>query len=185
MNPSEQSSPRQSGRCMEDTRVDLLATIKEWMQHSPMTDGTPTGHSDNIFWLTGLPGSGKSSVAGSVATMAVDLRLPLSSFFCKRGVPSLSSAARIFPTLSYALCDHDKAYREAILNLLRSRECDKLKEEDIGLQFELLFTKPFESRLNIGKATPHVVVVDALDECSDKNSKRAIAKHLALLGRIA
>ena len=50
--------------CDPETRVEVLATIREWVNDLK--------GSQNFFWLTGEPGSGKSAITASFAQECKD-----------------------------------------------------------------------------------------------------------------
>jgi Mrp family chromosome partitioning ATPase len=63
--------------CLKDTRVDVLAHIEGWM-------ADPSGKP--VYWLTGVAGTGKTTIAQSVAMMAdaKERRCLFGSFFFSR-----------------------------------------------------------------------------------------------------
>lgn len=174
--PPKQTRPQ---CCMDHTRMKVLSQIERCIGGPPQEQAR-TPLSGNLLWLTGFPGAGKSSVAASVVRMASSSNMRYSYFFCKRGDPMLSSAAKILPTLAHGLCSQDGEYRQAILRLLRGPDCKKLEEQDIDIQFDLLFRKPAS-----GIQETHVIVIDALDECYDRDMRRVIAKQLVLLAQLS
>ncbi|KAF8533478.1 hypothetical protein BDD12DRAFT_946368 [Trichophaea hybrida] len=61
--------------CLRDTRVDLVEQIKTWSKDS---------HGPYIFWLNGIAGTGKSTIARTVANAwHKENRLGASFFFSK------------------------------------------------------------------------------------------------------
>jgi hypothetical protein len=50
-------------RCIPNTRIELLRYIREWVKDR---NGTP------IFWLSGMAGTGKSTIARTVAQSFAD-----------------------------------------------------------------------------------------------------------------
>ena len=93
--------------CLEDTRVEPLGRIDEWLKSSR-----------TLFWLHGLAGSGKSSIAGSVRDKFEEAKVLAGSFFCKRDSPEQRDIGRIIPNLSYGLSLKCKAYKDAVLKTL-------------------------------------------------------------------
>lgn len=184
LTPSKQTRPPP---CMTETRVDILANAQALIESIPNNETTQIHPYTNLCWLTGIPGSGKSSIASSLVDMASNLDMDLSYFFCKRDDPLLSSAARIFPTLSHVFCEQDESYRRSVLALMRSMDRKVLEKEDLDTQFELLFKKPLESRRTPHQEamSPAVFIIDALDECSDKDARCNIARKLVSLSNAA
>jgi len=80
--------------CLEDTRVDLLQDITNW-SNAP---GDAC-----ICWLNGMAGTGKSTIARTVARIWHENNQLGASFFFSRGQRDLSHASKFFPTLAYQI----------------------------------------------------------------------------------
>jgi hypothetical protein len=81
-------------RCLEGTRVDLLREIKQWAAEE-------SGHP--VFWLCGIAGIGKTTVAQSFAECIYEDGRLGASFFCSRDIPERSNINLIFPSLAFHL----------------------------------------------------------------------------------
>ena len=80
--------------CLKGTREGVLDKIERWAEDF---DQSP------IFWLHGLAGTGKSTIAQTVAEkLFADGRLG-ASFFCSSGSDDRSNLRLIFPTLAFQL----------------------------------------------------------------------------------
>ena len=78
--------------CLKGTRKDVLGEVERWLS------GEQEQH---VFWLNGLAGTGKSTIAQTVAEEAfADGKLG-ASFFCSRGFAERSNLQAIFPTLAF------------------------------------------------------------------------------------
>lgn len=159
--------------CLDGTRTELLEKIMEWIQ-GVKTDETPEAASavlSRIFWLYGLAGSGKSTIANTIASMIQQQGFLLVCFFCKRDDPNRSSVDKILPTLAYQLAQLHPTYRETLVDLLNSTSVSELLQGALSKQAELFF----KSALTHADAPvmPHVVIIDALDECEASPSQRA------------
>ena len=84
------SREEHNARCLVDTRVDL----QYWAEDK---DGKC------IFWLSGMAGTGKSTISHTVAQSLSEKGCLRASFFFKRGEGDCSSASRFFTTISYQL----------------------------------------------------------------------------------
>ena len=62
-------------RCLEDTRVDLLQRIDEWRLNS---------NQQGIFWLNGMAGTGKSTIACTAASAFAKQRCLGQAFTSRR-----------------------------------------------------------------------------------------------------
>ncbi|KNZ78580.1 hypothetical protein J132_11220, partial [Termitomyces sp. J132] len=144
--------------CIEGTRIRILKQLYEWAE-----DCSPT--SPQVFWLTGPAGSGKSTIACSVAKQFDDsnkgLNILQASFFCSRQFEDTRSRANIIPTLVYQLAHHSKSFLRSLFDVNKLDSVNKL-----GKQMNDLLVDPWqlststESRI----LPPYLVVIDALDE---------------------
>jgi hypothetical protein len=64
-----------------------------------------------IYWLNGLAGTGKSTIAESVAQLAAKDGLLGASFFCLRDEVERSDTSLIFPSLALQLSDTKPLFR--------------------------------------------------------------------------
>ena len=127
-----------------------------------------------VFWLNGLAGTGKSTIAKTIAERTfADGRLG-ASFFCSRDFEDRSDLRFIFPTLAFQLAHKYPQVRSFIVPLLRSNP--DVFYESLHSQMEQLIVRPLES----GDLST-VIVIDALDECKDEEPASAI---LSVLGRL-
>ena len=129
----------------------------------------------NVFWLNGLAGTGKSTIAQSFSNMAADGGFLGASFFCSRDYFDRRELKNIFPTLAYQLACHYPHFRGHIVRIIK--EDPTLAYASLISQLEDLLVKPLST-----KNVSCVIVIDALDECIDDQPASAI---LSVLGRFA
>ena len=142
----------------------MLSEIEHWTENF---DTSP------IFWLNGLAGTGKSTIAQTVAErLFADGRLG-ASFFCSRGSEDRSDLQFIFPTLAFQLAYKYPGFRSSLIHLLQSNP--DVVHESLQEQMRKFLVGPLRSA---GIST--VIVIDALDECEDENPESAI---LLVLGQ--
>ncbi|KAG8976292.1 hypothetical protein FRC05_004208 [Tulasnella sp. 425] len=149
--------------CFEGTRTNILRDINNWINNKDPK--TPP-----IFWLCGLAGIGKSTIAHTIAAEEDERhRLGASFFFCRdqaeRRDPSL-----VFPSIAYQLSLVDPELKKLLAEALE-------KDPDVGMavmrkQFRKLITEPLIA-WNKSERTI-VVVMDALDECSPESGAEEI-----------
>lgn len=155
--------------CLANTRVDLLKQVVEW-SNDP--------HGSCIYWLKGMAGTGKSTIARTVADMLDKRKCLGASFFFKRGEADRSSAGRFFPTLAYQMAARIPQLGKEIATSLESNRgvCDKILRE----QFDKLLMDPLKKTLVRRSAQKTwVIVLDALDECDSDRDIRTLIKLLA------
>ena len=126
-----------------------------------------------MFWLNGVAGSGKSTIAQSISeTLAGDGFLG-ASFFCSRDYLDRRELKNIFPTLAHQLACHLPHFRHRVINTIKKNPT--IAHSSLINQLEDLLVKPFS-----GGDVMCVIVIDALDECIDDQPASAI---LSVLGQ--
>ncbi|KAF8751867.1 WD domain, G-beta repeat [Rhizoctonia solani] len=93
------------------------------------------------------------------------------SFFCTRISDECRDVGRIIPTIAHQLALYSPSFRSALLRVLRQEL--NIKSQSIDSQCERLIKEPL-SQVNNGMTKGLVVVIDALDECSNANGVRTI-----------
>lgn len=154
-----------NARCYPETRVDLLRQITSWAID-------PNGKS--IFWLSGIAGTGKSTISRTVAQRFHDRGLLGASFFFKRGEAERGHAGRLFTTLAAQLAAKVPRVAQQIQTALDNdpNVCSKALPE----QFKQLILNALTYAH--GPQTL-VIVIDALDECDKDADIRAIIHLLS------
>ena len=148
-------------KCLNGTREELTMKIKQWI------DGDP-GHP--ICWLYGPPGSGKSAVAQTVGECCDSNNQLAASFFFLQGVENRSTSAHLVLTLAYDLSISIPATRPLIQQALKTDRTIPVRS--LRYQFKKLMLDPILAVHKRAALTPEatVIIIDALDECSDKES---------------
>lgn len=157
--------------CHSSTRVDLLREIQDWIRNP---------HGRNIFWLSGMAGTGKSTIATTVAQWLVSQRGSSSvdlgaSFFFKRGEGDRGSAKWFIPTIVKQLILGVPGLDIVVSDVLASYPdiCNKALAE----QFRTLLLEPLQKVVHSSELKRIVVVVvDALDECENENDIRILLR---------
>ncbi|EMD36503.1 hypothetical protein CERSUDRAFT_95801 [Gelatoporia subvermispora B] len=150
--------------CMENTRVDLLEDIGVWSRDPDVA---------RIFWLSGMAGTGKSAIARSVCRKLRETGVLGASFFCSRG--TRDDVSCIIPTLAESLARQNVAYMLALLDILR--DDPDIGHHTVQTQVEKLLQKPLRDAF--GDSPPILVlVIDAMDECSDAKATRSMLSAL-------
>lgn len=169
--------------CLEGTQRRILSDIQDWAEN-------PAGKV--IFWLHGMAGTGKTSVALTVAN-ALNQRKPFTkginapataflgaSFFFKQGDATRNSTKAFFPTLARSLADVFLDFKSLIASVIKENLAIGTKAPP--QQLEYLITRPLSS-LDDQTFLPIrlVVVVDALDECMKRTEAEELLSMLAAL----
>ncbi|KAI0808949.1 hypothetical protein BC629DRAFT_1260523, partial [Irpex lacteus] len=153
--------------CLEGTRIEILRSIKSWASDP---------NAKQIYWLNGHAGSGKSTIAQSIAQSLFEEDRLGASFFCSRESQQRGNYKLIFPTLAFQLAcsrsPRSTLYKEEMLRVLK--KSPDIASQALKDQLAELFVKPVkQSKIEA------VIVVDALDECRDDNSVSLVLSFLA------
>ena len=148
--------------CTPGTRVTILERIYQWAQ-----DSSPM--SPRIFWLTGDAGSGKATIACTVAGHFDNeteneneaQNILRANFFCSRQFEETKRQKYIIPTIVYQLARHSRSFAHALLGAEKFDSVDVLSK-----QMKDLLVGPWQqsARDRPPVLPPYLVVVDALDE---------------------
>ncbi|KAH7232413.1 hypothetical protein B0J15DRAFT_355321, partial [Fusarium solani] len=92
----DSSEVRDNPKCLKDTRISIRNKIAEWANE---------GTDENIFWLSGPAGTGKSTIARTLADFFAAENQLVAGYFFKRGEEGRNGTARFFPTIASQLVD--------------------------------------------------------------------------------
>ncbi|KAE8132446.1 hypothetical protein BDV38DRAFT_275126 [Aspergillus pseudotamarii] len=139
--------------CLPGTRTELLQKVQDWGRSSERC----------IFWLSGMAGTGKSTIARTVARSFKEDGILGASFFFKRGEGDRGSAAKFFPTIVKQLAVY---IPQMVPGIRKALEDDPaIPGRSIREQFNKLMLQPLLA-VDYGEAMDStVIVIDALDEC--------------------
>ncbi|KAF2175486.1 hypothetical protein K469DRAFT_610575, partial [Zopfia rhizophila CBS 207.26] len=163
-------SKQQEPTCLPDTRIDLLNEICNW------ADGQDE---QCIFWLNGLAGTGKSTIARSVARKYHEQERLGASFFFSRGGGDVSHAGRFVTSIAVQLANSVPTLQQHICATITERS--DIASQSLHDQWRQLVLRPLSKQDGNGCQSSYVLVVDALDWCDD--NIRIIVQLLAKLYR--
>ncbi|KAG8731447.1 hypothetical protein FRC11_004127 [Ceratobasidium sp. 423] len=156
------------GGCTPETRERILEELRNWSRD-------PT--SAMIYWMNGMAGTGKTTIAYSLCSWLEENMLLGASFFCSRISASCRDLSQVLPTIAYQLAHYSSAYRSALCSIIE--DDPDVGSRNVTRQFDKLLKEPLSK---IGDAIPGVVIViDALDECQDQNGVRLMLEVLLRL----
>ncbi|KAJ7070473.1 hypothetical protein C8F01DRAFT_1106563 [Mycena amicta] len=145
--------------CTSQTRLALMDTV----QHSP------------IFWLSGMAGSGKSTIAYTLCQHLHQKGRLGASFFCSRNDPWSWSRASIIPTIVRQLMEGRKSFVHALGDV----HLDDVISVSAHHVDELLVQPWLQYMVSQSKQPlPLVVVIDALDEIEGSDQGPQLIKQL-------
>ncbi|KAG8742193.1 hypothetical protein FRC10_001889 [Ceratobasidium sp. 414] len=143
--------------CTPNTRVDVLEQLRNWACD-------PT--SEKVYWLNGMAGTGKTTIAYSLCQHLQQNCQLGASFFCTRQLPECRNVNRIVPSISYQLSLFSLPFRHALSGVLERNK--DIHNQPLQDQFEQLVVVPLRQVAHTFVADV-TIVIDALDECEDKD----------------
>ncbi|KAJ6020943.1 hypothetical protein N7540_006447 [Penicillium herquei] len=138
--------------CLEETRVDVLSEISDWAE-SPDT---------KFFWLNGMAGTGKSTLARTVAESFQNKKQLGAAFFFKKDDAERGNAKRFISTIAKQLMGHSHQLASQISEVVNKDS--QIASKALSEQFRKLLFKPLQE-MTQDLTRVIVIVVDALDEC--------------------
>ena len=149
--------------CLKGTRADVLLQLERWLKDE---------QDHRVFWLNGLAGTGKSTIAQTFAEISfADGKLG-ASFFCSRDFEDRNNLQAIFPTLAFQLAYRYFPFREKLLRVLKAKP--GVGRETLCSQMERIIVGPLKAaRIRT------LIIIDALDECKDEEPASAILSVLS------
>lgn len=147
-------------QCIYGTRVDLLRQVEEWS----------VNHEKCIFWLNGMAGTGKSTIARTVARTFHDQGKLGASFFFSRGAGDLGHANSFVSTLAHQLADTSPLLKQYICQAAAKHP--NIAQQGLRAQWKELILLPL-ARLDTQCPTLSLVI-DALDECEHEEDVKLI-----------
>ncbi|KAJ5621301.1 NACHT and WD40 domain protein [Penicillium herquei] len=164
-------------KCLPGTRTDIINQIKQWAS-------SESSHAKCIFWLNGMAGTGKSTIARTMAESFSQAESLGASFFFGRGEGDRGNSRKLFPTIAMQLAINDANPTGSTPRAPRDRK-KTMKEQFEKLIFQPLQTLELDWALeSIISIQTRVIVLDALDECDGDDDIRLILQLLPQLERL-
>jgi hypothetical protein len=142
-----------SEMCLAGTREQLLLDLVAWFDNRDPS-------CERVFWLNGLAGTGKTTVARTIAARAREQGRLAAAFFFSRNIAATRAPSVILPTIAYQLAHYRQAFRSSVCTAIASDE--DVSTRVISAQAKILFD---QMKLVSVSNEPLLIVLDALDEC--------------------
>ncbi|EUC57185.1 vegetative incompatibility protein HET-E-1, putative, partial [Rhizoctonia solani AG-3 Rhs1AP] len=145
-------------QCTPGTRVNVLANVLDWAR----------GAGCGVYWLNGMAGTGKTTIAYSVCADLDSRRQLGANFFCSRLREECRNVNVIIPSIAYQLARFSRPYQSALSTVLE-------KDPDVHgrlphLQFDALIAKPM---LEVQHTLPEGMTV-VMTHSTNASKKRAL-----------
>ncbi|KAJ7017785.1 hypothetical protein C8F04DRAFT_978479, partial [Mycena alexandri] len=149
--------------CAPGTRVKIQVDILKWLSPQP-------GTNEHIFWITGIAGSGKSTLSATIVDNLREKGTPVAAqFFISRNIPETINPAKIISTIALQLAEFSPAAAGIIHDVLECGFPPTRKQ-----QVEQLLLAPI---WELSKShTAVIILIDALDEL--ENASKSVLEIL-------
>src|SRR6201996_2286953 len=154
--------------CLEGTRKDVLAKLESWAFNDPM---------NKVYWMHGMAGTGKSTIAHTLCERLQEAQMLAASFFCSRTSSTASGTDYIIPTIASRIALESPPIMSQILQQLHE-DPELSGSKKPAVQFKQLISEPMLKCFERTCKAYKVVVIDALDECTDSRKVSSLVKAL-------
>ncbi|KAF7978465.1 hypothetical protein HWV62_45583, partial [Athelia sp. TMB] len=166
LKPANMSAAERSP-CLPGTQQDRLKEVIDWLM-------TPSDQ--NILWLHGAAGLGKSTIANTIAEHFGGLHRRGAFLLFDRNSPLESAPSRVITTLAFQLAQQNAAICSAVSAAIDQQP--QLVSDPLGTQFKSLLVEPLCIAAKHIEG-PIIIILDALDECGDAPSRRKLLDMLS------
>ncbi|KAF8301357.1 hypothetical protein DL93DRAFT_2173334 [Clavulina sp. PMI_390] len=176
--------------CLLDTRTDILKALINWAKGGAQLPECPPylqalNIGTRILWLCGVAGSGKSSIALSVALEAHNAGV-LGAYYCFNTAHQAQlNPSNLFTTIACQLAARDRATEKHLITMAQASDIliQKSTNPSVQLHTFLLPLLTLSPASDMASTQPHkIIVIDAVDESGSIGERKAILKCLAELG---
>ncbi|KAF7977772.1 hypothetical protein HWV62_2655 [Athelia sp. TMB] len=154
--------------CLSGTRQDVLDDILERLMNPS---------NENILWLHGAAGLGKSTIATTIAEHFAGLQRRGAFLIFDRNSKEESEPSRVISTLAYQLAKCNEAVGSAVSAAI-DRDPLLCETAILKSQFTSLLSQPL-SEASTQIEGPIVIILDALDECGSADSRITLLQLLS------
>ncbi|KAI3567766.1 hypothetical protein IWW34DRAFT_874750 [Fusarium oxysporum f. sp. albedinis] len=150
--------------CLPNTRQEMLDNIDHWIDDP---------NSKTVYWLNGMAGTGKSTIARTVAYSRSKRGDLGASFFFKRGEMDRGNLNKLMSTLAHQLALNIPEVAFFIEKALDVNPA--IVRKTVKEQFKKLIQEPLcEAAATATTPSSVVMVIDALDECDQETDIRLL-----------
>jgi hypothetical protein len=154
--------------CMAGTRRQMLDDIMEW--------ATVPSDSGNVLWLSGVAGSGKSTISTTISESLRGVERLGAFLFFDRNDQARSHPDAVIRTIAYWLALSNPHLGSAVSAAIRRDPA--VVNAPLQTQFKCLLLDPLQLAEQHIQG-PIIVILDALDECGDPDSRLPLLSLLS------
>jgi hypothetical protein len=157
--------------CAPSTRVLILSEALAWAE---------TSGGSCVFWMNGLAGTGKSTIARTFCQHLEAQKQLAANFFVNRQDQARRDEVNIVQTISHQLAIFDQSFGDALCTQLRNHPMSAPRS--LSKRIVDFIIGPADA-LSMSDRAPLVIVIDALDECTLDTHERPAGDLILLLVR--
>ena len=148
-----------SPKCHRNTRAKVRSQIRQWV-NDPFAKA--------MLWLHAPAGTGKSTLARTLADDFAATGDLAAGYFFKRGDAERNRINRVFPTLASQFVETVPLFEQALRRSIRNSTMAALQKRSLEDQFKILLKNPLSELLPwTRERSAKLIIIDALDECED------------------
>ncbi|KAF5614968.1 vegetative incompatibility het-e-1 [Fusarium sp. NRRL 25303] len=156
--------------CQAGTQTRAIQYIHDWINEGEKA----------LLWIYSHAGTGKSTLARTIARELTETSQIAAGYFFKRGDASRNDVSRVFPTIASQLMSTIPRYESLLRKSVTASKNPDIQTMRLDDQFKVLIKGPL-SEIGIISSTK-VIIIDALDECTNLIEASKITKLLCSLG---
>ncbi|TFK66389.1 WD40 repeat-like protein, partial [Pluteus cervinus] len=155
--------------CLDNTRVSALSELQDWAQKKEAP----------IFWLCGIAGTGKSTIATTFVRQLMENKQLAAFFTCRRDHKDLKNPLQLLRNICYRLAQVHKPYGRLVAQTIEQDPQFGSGMVSIKSFFTDFFERPIQKLGAVDSfSKPLVVVIDALDECGSPDERTELLECL-------
>ncbi|KAG4259298.1 hypothetical protein FPRO03_12974 [Fusarium proliferatum] len=155
--------------CQEGTQTCAIQYIHDWINEGEKA----------LLWIYSHAGTGKSTLARTIARELTETSQIAAGYFFKRGDSNRNDVSRVFPTIASQLMSTIPRYEPFLRKSVIASKNPDIETMRLDEQFKVLIGGPL-SEIGIISSTK-VIIIDALDECTNLIEASKIIKLLCSL----
>ncbi|CAJ0554472.1 Ff.00g129850.m01.CDS01 [Fusarium sp. VM40] len=155
--------------CQAGTQISAIQYIHDWINKGEKA----------LLWIYSHAGTEKSTLARTIARELAETGQIAAGYFFKRGVADRNDVSRVFPTIASQLMTTIPRYESILRKSIIASKNPDIDTMRLDEQFRVLIKGPL-SEIDI-LASTKVIIIDALDECTDLINAAKIINLLSSL----
>ncbi|KAF5012926.1 hypothetical protein FDECE_1037 [Fusarium decemcellulare] len=163
-------------KCHKGTQNHARCRIKAWVKDYK----APT-----LFWLHAPAGTGKSTLARTVAEELSKDGNFAAGYFFRRGDVDRNDMSRIFPTIASQLLEALPPFEHLLRESINNHSSESLLKMSLDKQFKILLMEPLTKISQTSQDKPaKAIIIEALDECHHDSKLAQLLSLLASFGGV-